>query len=206
MAVDWICFEGMGAVEKGVCLPGNCLRHSIQCTAFYGRICSPSLPPPPTPSRCRQCPAVHGRDSVWGCRWSYQNATLHHEEGVWCIICTEAFPTSSSGAWGPMQRVHGRGSEVMSECCTVGHSTTLARAHAHMITGTISMLYSRVLSHLGQSPCAQFHLLREQGSSFTGGAMQRFHRRGSQVLSECCKVGYSATSARAQIHLLREQT
>ena len=62
------------------------------------------------------------------------------------------------------------------------------------------MLYSRVLSHLGQSPCAQFHLLREQGSSFTGGTMQRVHRRGSQVLSECCKVGYSATLARAHVH------
>ena len=97
----------------------------------------PIPPPPPTPSRCRQCPAAYGRDSVWGCRLSYQNATLHHEEGVWCIICTEAFPTSSSGAWGPMQRVHRRGSQVMSECCTVGHSATLARAHAHMITGTI---------------------------------------------------------------------
>ena len=44
---------------------------------------------------------------------------------------------------------------------------------------------SRVLSHLGQSPCAPFHLLREQGSSFTGGAMQRVPCRGSQVLSEC---------------------
>ena len=30
--------------------------------------------------------------------------------------------------------------------------------------------------------------------------MQRVNRRGSQVLSECCKVGYSATLARAQGH------
>ena len=30
--------------------------------------------------------------------------------------------------------------------------------------------------------------------------MQRVHRRGSQVLSECCKVGYSATLARAHVH------
>ena len=30
--------------------------------------------------------------------------------------------------------------------------------------------------------------------------MQRVHRRGSQVLSECCKVGYSATLARAHAH------
>ena len=30
--------------------------------------------------------------------------------------------------------------------------------------------------------------------------MQRVDRRGSQVLSECCKVGYSATLARAHVH------
>ena len=41
---------------------------------------------------------------------------------------------------------------------------------------------------------------REQGSSFAGGRMQRVHRRGSQVLSEFCKVGYSATLARAHVH------
>ena len=33
-----------------------------------------------------------------------------------------------------------------------------------------------------------------------GGLMQRVHRRGSQVMSECCKVGYSATLARAHVH------
>ena len=30
--------------------------------------------------------------------------------------------------------------------------------------------------------------------------MQRVHRKGSRVLSECCKVGYSATLARAHVH------
>ena len=40
----------------------------------------------------------------------------------------------------------------------------------------------------------------EQGSSFAGGRVQRVHRRGSQVLSEFCKVGYSATLARAHVH------
>ena len=30
--------------------------------------------------------------------------------------------------------------------------------------------------------------------------MQRVHRKGSQVLSDCCKVGYSATLARAHVH------
>ena len=30
--------------------------------------------------------------------------------------------------------------------------------------------------------------------------MQRVNRRGSQVLSECCKVGYSTTLARAPVH------
>ena len=30
--------------------------------------------------------------------------------------------------------------------------------------------------------------------------MKRVHRRGSQVLSECCKVGYSATLAKAHVH------
>ena len=30
--------------------------------------------------------------------------------------------------------------------------------------------------------------------------MQRVHRKGSEVLSECYKVGYSATLARAQGH------
>ena len=30
--------------------------------------------------------------------------------------------------------------------------------------------------------------------------MQRIHRRGSQAPSECCKVGYSATLARAHVH------
>ena len=34
------------------------------------------------------------------------------------------------------------------------------------------MLYSRVLSHLGQGPCAQIHLLSERWSSFAGGPMQ----------------------------------
>ena len=66
------------------------------------------------------------------------------------------------------------------------------------------MLQGRVLSHLGQSPCAQIHIMlreqREQGSSFAGGPMQRVHRKGSQVLSECHKVGYSATLARAHVH------
>ena len=37
--------------------------------------------PHPSPathtSRLRQCIAVYGRHSVWGCWWSYQNATLH---------------------------------------------------------------------------------------------------------------------------------
>ena len=46
-------------------------------------------PFPTPPSRCKQCP-VYGRNFVWGCRWSYQNATQHHEEGILCIICTEA--------------------------------------------------------------------------------------------------------------------
>ena len=31
------------------------------------------------------------------------------------------------------------------------------------------MLYSRVLSHHGQSPYAHIHLLSERGSSFAGG-------------------------------------
>ena len=62
------------------------------------------------------------------------------------------------------------------------------------------MLYSRVLSHLGQSLCAQIHLLREQGSSFAGGRMQRVRHKGSQVLSACYKVGYSATLAEAHAH------
>ena len=34
--------------QARICLPGNCLSNSNQCTAFYGRICSPSLPPHPT--------------------------------------------------------------------------------------------------------------------------------------------------------------
>ena len=72
----------------------SCLVNSIQCTAFYGPT------PPPPPSRCRQCPAVYGRNSVWGCRWSYQ-------------------------------RVHRRGSQGLSECCKVGYSATLARVHVH---------------------------------------------------------------------------
>ena len=62
------------------------------------------------------------------------------------------------------------------------------------------MLYSGVLSHLGQSPCAQIHPLIEQGSFFAGGRMQRVHRKGSEVLSACYKVGYSATWARAHVH------
>ena len=62
------------------------------------------------------------------------------------------------------------------------------------------MLYSRVLSHLGQSPCAQFHLLREQGSSFAGGPTQKGHLNGSYIMPEFCLVGYSATLARAQGH------
>ena len=62
------------------------------------------------------------------------------------------------------------------------------------------MLYSRVLSHLGQSPCAQIHLLCERGSSFAGGPIQRVHCKGSQVLSECCTLGYSATLARTHVH------
>ena len=62
------------------------------------------------------------------------------------------------------------------------------------------MLYSRVLSHLGQSPCAQFHLLREQGSSFAGGPTQKGHLNGSYIMAEFCVVGYSATLARAQGH------
>ena len=30
--------------------------------------------------------------------------------------------------------------------------------------------------------------------------MHRVHRRGSEVLSECCKVGYSATLGRVHVH------
>ena len=30
--------------------------------------------------------------------------------------------------------------------------------------------------------------------------MQRVNRKGSQKLCECCKVGYSATLARARVH------
>ena len=41
----------------------------------------------------------------------------------------------------------------------------------------------------------------QQGCPFgAGGPMQRVHRIGSQVMSECCKVGYSATLARAHVH------
>ena len=36
-------------------------------------------------------PAAYGRNSVWGCKLSYYNATLHNEEDVLCIICTEQF-------------------------------------------------------------------------------------------------------------------
>ena len=35
--------------------------------------------------------------------------------------------------WGPMQRVHRKGSQVLSECCKVGYSATLARAHVHRL-------------------------------------------------------------------------
>ena len=67
----------------------------------------------------------------------------------------------------------------------------ISESSSQGITGTI---------HLGQSPSAEIHLLREQGSSLAGGRMQRVHCRGSQVLSEFCEVGYSATLARAQGH------
>ena len=30
-----------------------------------------------------------------------------------------------------MQRVHGKGSHVLSECCKVGYSATLSIAHVH---------------------------------------------------------------------------
>ena len=33
--------------------------------------------------------------------------------------------------------------------------------------------------------------------------MQRGHRKGSQLFSECCKVGYSATLARAEGHYFK---
>ena len=76
----------------------NCLFSSFQFTAFYGPISSPSslpslpTPPHPTPpSRYIRCSVVYGRNSIWSRGWSYQNAALHHKEGVLCIICIEAF-------------------------------------------------------------------------------------------------------------------
>ena len=39
--------------------------------------------------------------------------------------------SSARGAGGPVQRVHRRGSHVLSEFCEVGYSATLARAHVH---------------------------------------------------------------------------
>ena len=83
----------------------------------------------------------------------------------------------SSFAGGCMQRVHCRGSQVLSECCTKGYSATLARAHVH-----------------------RFICSEEKGSSFAGERMQRVHRKGSKVLSACYMVGYSATLARAHVH------
>ena len=40
---------------------------------------------------------------------------------------------------------------------------------------------------------------RDAPSGGGGGAMQRVHLKGSEVMSECCKVGYSATLARAHV-------
>jgi hypothetical protein len=41
----------------------------------------------------------------------------------------------------------------------------------------------------------------QQGFCFApGGPMQGVHLRGSEVISECYKVGYSATLARAHVH------
>ena len=53
-------------------------------------------------------------------------------QGFGCITQNLCFTTGCPfGAGGPMQRVHRRGSEVMSQCCKVVCSATLARAHVH---------------------------------------------------------------------------
>ena len=49
-------------------------------------------------------------------------------------------------------------------------------------------------------------LVLQQGCPFGGGGpMQSIHRRGSEVMSECCKVGYSPTLARAHVHKFNVQ-
>ena len=55
--------------------------------------------------------------------WVHYAELVFHNRGV---------PNIRAG--GPMQRVHRRGSQVMSECCKVGYSATLARAHVHNFT------------------------------------------------------------------------
>ena len=77
---------------------------------------------------------------------------------------------------------------------------TYGESSSQRITRTICMLLSRVLSHFCRSPCAQIHLLREQGSSFTREPMQRGHLNGSYIMPEFCAIGYSATLATAQGH------
>ena len=71
---------------------------------------------------------------------------------------------------------------MLSECCKVGYSATLARAHVHRFIrsehrcllrwGTCAeislqwtQVLSRVLSRLGQSPCAQVRLVWEQSGN-----------------------------------------
>ena len=84
-----------------------------------------------------------------------------------------------------MQRVHRKGSQVLSECYKVADSATLARAHVHRFICSENR-ENRGLPSLGDL-CREF--------------IAKDHK-GSRVVSECCKVGYPATLARAHLHRL----
>ena len=70
----------------------------------------------------------------------------------------------------------------MSECCKVGYSATLARAHVH-----------------------NFICSENRGFPFAGGPMQRGHLNGSEVMPGFCEVGHSTMLARAQGHNFKPQ-
>ena len=75
-----------------------------------------------------------------------------------------------------MQGVHGRGSEVLSECCTIVY-----RANSATIKCTVSSAHRTAVF-------------------FAGEPMKRSDLNGLYIMGEFCDVRYSPTSAEAQSH------
>ena len=165
---------------------GLCLLCTLVCThSFLVLVTGDRIPGAPTPSSSSQglrwgrFPAM--TSSV--CNLAFlciSTAPLHvqyiaHDRKPWDVdetVYGGAPDTAHAG--GPMQRVHRRGSQVLSEFCEVGYSATLARAQGYSFKGYL--YWGKVLAVEGSECTIKWQTEKKPSShSITDVFLTAFH-------------------------------